>query len=416
MADVLLGQKIEGSPTVVAFTGEANVFAYGTIHGEIYLRQLVPGQDVSSSVSFDSDICEVDNPYYPGTQLLVMCQPHSSSIRVLIWLEDVTLLSIDSTGIVAITQFQGVSDVLDLLADCNEGCSRDTPMSNVTFTVVSIQNNLSSYPLSCAKEFLWEDDLYIAFGDEEGYIVITKVLDDFKGLMTLQTLEDAGDYISGLEWSDFRKQLYASSGDGTIYKYSIFNKETERLKSLRLKLMDNSSPEDCELTCLALDPNGRCLYAGTSTGHIFIYSIKDVSLPKNKIRTGSNDVSQIVHVFSNLFLVGSETGIVRLIGTQPPTVYGIFCQLFNDPVLILTLATDCSLAVVASFDLKLYMLDCTWIKEMVEGATLALEAPATKEVDEPTTKKKTTKQITRQNARSKNPIQARRQSFFSDLI
>ncbi|TNJ27981.1 WD40 repeat protein [Giardia muris] len=416
MADVLLGQKIEGSPTVVAFSGEASIFAYGTIHGEVYLRQLVPGCEVSPSVSFDSDICEVDNPYYPGTQLLAMCQPHSSSIRILIWLEDATLLSVDTKGIVAITQFKGVEDVVDLLTNCKETCSRDAPMSNVSFTIVSIQNSICTHPISHAKEFLWKDDLYIAFGDEEGYIAITKALDDFKGLTVLQTLDDAGDYISGIEWSDFRGQLYASSGDGTVYKYSVFHRETERLKSLRFKLMDNSSPEDCELTCLSMDPNGRYLYAGTSTGHLFIYSIKDVSLPTNKVRTGSKNVEQMVHVFENLFLVGSETGIVRLVGTQPPTVYGIFCHLFKDPVLILTLATDGSLAVVASFDLKLYMLDCTWIKEMVDGATMTSEPGAGITGAAEPVKKRSTKKITKQQARSKVPTQARRQAFFSDLF
>lgn len=68
MAEKLLAQQVEGTITAMIYSSNSQIFAYGTAFGSIFIRQIVPGEDISSSISFDEDNFDYDNKYFPGTQ------------------------------------------------------------------------------------------------------------------------------------------------------------------------------------------------------------------------------------------------------------------------------------------------------------------------------------------------------------
>ncbi|KWX12162.1 hypothetical protein QR46_3856 [Giardia duodenalis assemblage B] len=403
MAEKLLAQQVEGTITAMIYSSNSQIFAYGTAFGSIFIRQIVPGEDISSSISFDEDNFDYDNKYFPGTQLLLSCKANNDSIRTLRWLDDVTLVSTDSAGGISIAQIVGINDIEEcgekLIAITSEG--RDDPISACRFEVILMKRRLSKYPISYLEVFVYLEHLYLAAGDDEGYVHIIKVCNNYSDLKILQSLGDAGDYITGFAWSEFQSKLYASSADGTLYCYEIERtKQSSKSKKISpaddhqdvdilnddigsqtlparktskkqqypvFRLHDNSSPEDFSLTCMIMDPNERYLYCATSEGSVLLFSVLDISLPVNKLKATSESIESIIRLYRNYYLLGASDGVVHVVGLYPPVHYGVFCSEFKGAVSVMELSEDKSLLTIAEhFSDVFYMMDAKWVYDLVE--------------------------------------------------
>lgn len=403
MAEKLLAQQVEGTITAMVYSSNSQIFAYGTAFGSIFIRQIVPGEEISSSISFDEDDFDYYNKYVPGTQLLLSCKANNDSIRTLKWLDDVTLVSTDSAGGISITQIVGTNDIEEcaekLITVTTEG--RDDPISSCSFEVILMKKRICKYPISCLEVFVYLEHLYLAAGDDEGYIHIIKVCNNYSDLKILQSLGDAGDYITGFAWSEFQSKLYASSADGTLYCYETERKkqdnkskkgiaagderdidivndgESGRPPSTRkagnkqqypvFRLHDNSSPEEFSLTCMIMDPNERYIYCGTSEGSVLLFSILDISLPVNKLKATSESIESIIRLYRNYYLLGATDGVIHVVGLYPPVHYGVFCSEFKGAVSVMELSEDKSLLTIAEhFSDVFYMMDAKWVYDLVE--------------------------------------------------
>ncbi|KAE8304536.1 WD40 repeat protein [Giardia duodenalis] len=408
MAEKLLAQQVEGTITAMVYSSNSQIFAYGTAFGSIFIRQIVPGEEISSSISFDEDEFDYYNKYFPGTQLLLSCKANNDAIRALKWLDDVTLISTDSGGGISITQIVGTSDIEEcaekLVATATTATDfrgRDDPISACTFEVILMKKRLCKHPISCLEVFVYLEHLYLAAGDDEGYVHIINVCNNYSDLKILQSLGDAGDYITGFAWSEFQSKLYASSADGTLYCYEI-GKGKNNSKSKRgadqdpsqdidilngdhndrsslvrkmsrkqqypvFRLKDNSSPEEFSLTCMIMDPNERYIYCGTSEGSVLLFSVLDIGLPVNKLRTTSESIESVIRLYRNYYLLGASDGVVHLVGLYPPIHYGVFCSEFKGAVSVMELSEDKSLLTIAEhFSDVFYMMDAKWVYDLVE--------------------------------------------------
>lgn len=400
MAEKLLAQQVEGTITAMVYSSNSQILAYGTTYGSIFIRQIVPGEEISSSVSFDEDDFDYYNKYVPGTQLLLSCKANNDSIRTLRWLDDVTLVSTDSAGGISITQIVGIDEIEEcaekLITVTSEG--RDDPISSCSFEVILMKKRICKHPISCLEVFVYLEHLYLAAGDDEGYVHIITVCDNYSDLKILQSLGDAADYITGFAWSEFQSKLYASSADGTLYCYEIEkNKQdnksqkgagasdinvvndgksgkppsTRRVGNKQhypiFRLHDNSSPEEFSLTCMIMDPNERYLYCSTSEGSVLLFSVLDIGLPVNKLKATSESIECIIRLYRNYYLLGAADGVVHIVGMYPPIHYGVFCNEFKGAVSIMELSEDKSLLTIAEhFSDVFYMMDAKWVYDIVE--------------------------------------------------
>ncbi|EFO64693.1 Hypothetical protein GLP15_1482 [Giardia lamblia P15] len=404
MAEKLLAQQVEGTITAMVYSSNSQIFAYGTAFGSIFIRQIVPGEEISSSISFDEDEFDYYNKYFPGTQLLLSCKANNDAIRALKWLDDVTLISTDSGGGISITQIAKINDIEEcaekLVTAAASSRGRDDPISTCTFEVILMKKRLCKHPISCLEVFVYLEHLYLAAGDDEGYVHIINVCNNYSDLKIIQSLGDAGDYITGFAWSEFQSKLYASSADGTLYCYET-EKSKSRSKSSRdttepdkdidilnssnigrsssvrklsrkqqypvFRLKDNSSPEEFSLTCMIMDPNERYIYCGTSEGSVLLFSVLDIGLPVNKLKTTSESIESVIRLYRNYYLLGASDGVVHLVGLYPPIHYGVFCSEFKGAVSVMELSEDKSLLTIAEhFSDVFYMMDAKWVYDLVE--------------------------------------------------
>eukprot|EP00768_Dysnectes_brevis_P006444 gnl/Dysnectes_brevis/5082_a7154_389.p1 GENE.gnl/Dysnectes_brevis/5082_a7154_389~~gnl/Dysnectes_brevis/5082_a7154_389.p1 ORF type:complete len:447 (+),score=127.06 gnl/Dysnectes_brevis/5082_a7154_389:1348-2688(+) len=336
---VLLEYKPLGNITCVRFSPseESYRLALGMESGELIVFDLMENiYDEESTVPLSSR-----TPYSPDELISVMA--HDGPVRDLIWSSDGELLySIGRDGILSRTT---------------------VPDGEVTLK----QQGLRPHPLT---RMCWAGEDLIAIGDQEGYVTLwNPALPKAKRI----TFGDAGDYISGLAYSPLRKVLFATSGDGTLYLYGRRDLGLKRrfkeigdvprnTKGDHWRLLDNSSPEDEDLTSLTLSPGGQHALAGTSTGGVAVYKMPNIAMRATVVKPRTGSVDSVTHLAGGLFVVGCEDGTVRACAMDPPRLIGMIGRAGRFALGLLGSSADCAvLACGAVGGEVLKLLDVSWM-------------------------------------------------------
>lgn len=91
----------------------------------------------------------------------------------------------------------------------------------------------------------------------------------------------------------------------------------------RLSVEGQLIPEEFSLTCMIMDPNERYIYCGTSEGSVLLFSVLDIGLPVNKLRTTSESIESVIRLYRNYYLLGLVTGGASCWFVPTHTLWGI---------------------------------------------------------------------------------------------
>jgi len=492
MAETLLQIEAEATVTTIAFHPEdSTLLAYGTIHGEIYIRELLPGEPVDAEASFDSDDYDWDNRSYPRAVLRASTKCHSGAVRSIEWHTANTLspragesredsgekeagetpgqpeggadngdssiapdtpaisylLTSGADGTVAVVRVSGESGcgitlveqkrkVMELTRSGMNPIAENGSVDVQTYPILKLTDDirfvvtvlsickLSDHAIKTAKIFnipinlkpqrkerknkayearLASEGLdthhdgeaqeplsYTAFlfvGDDNGdiriYSFATGETDRLTALgrrtpfTQVQTLTDAGDFISGIVYGPTRHQVFATAGDGTVYIYQY--SPTKKL----FVLVDNSSPEQEDYQCISTNFGREShILVGSGSGHVAVYNPRDIALRTTLIKVRSRSVEEIVFLGQGLFVCGCGNGSIKLIDCSPPRLLGTLSQPFRGAISALAVAPDVSVAGCAAYTNMICILDISWISDQSRALTDESEDSGTPETSE----------------------------------
>ncbi|CAK9181509.1 unnamed protein product [Ilex paraguariensis] len=243
----------------------------------------------------------------------------------------------------------------------------------------------------------------IASGDDDGCIKVW----DTRQQSCCNSFDAQEEYISDMTFASDSMKLLGTSGDGTL---SVYNLRSNKVQT-------RSEFSEDELLSVVIMKNGRKVICGTQTGTLLLYSwgyFKDCS--DRFVDLSPNSVDALLKLDEDRLIVGTENGLISLVGILPNRIIQPIAEHSEYPVERLAFSHDRKFLGSISHDQTLKIWDLDDLLQGPRNTIKSSSAVADSDSDEMDvdslekssrgTKRKIANQV--QNENSSN-------SFFADL-